>query len=59
MNYSALLWLGGSCQAVSIPSGDAASQDALSGAAVKLFEDLRAQLFSEEVLSCLLHDCVG
>ena len=30
------------CQADSIPSGDAASQDALNGAAVELFEDLRA-----------------
>ena len=48
-----------------IPSDDAASQDALNGAAVELFEDLRAHAKSfqppegEEALSCLLHYCVG
>ena len=46
-------------------SGDAASRDALSGAAVELFQDLRAHAKSfqppegEEALSCPLHDCVG
>jgi hypothetical protein len=44
---------------------DAASQDALNGAAVELYEDLRAHDKSfqspggEEALSCSLHDCVG
>jgi hypothetical protein len=30
------------CQAVAIPNGDVASQDALNGAAVELFEDMMA-----------------
>ena len=34
------------CQAVAIRSGNASSQDALSGAGVELFEDLRANAFS-------------
>ena len=44
---------------------DAASQDALNGAAVERFEDLRAHAKSfqppeeEEALSCPLCDCVG
>ena len=52
-------------QAVALPSGDSASQDALNGAAVELFEDLMAHAKAlqhpegEEALSCLLHDCVG
>jgi hypothetical protein len=29
------------CQAAAKPSGDAASQNALNGAAIELFEDLR------------------
>ena len=37
-----LWYLAVGCQAVAIPSGDAASQDALNGAAVKRLEDLRA-----------------
>jgi hypothetical protein len=47
------------------PNGDAASQGALNGAAVELFEDLRARAKyfqppeGEEALSCSLHDCVG
>jgi hypothetical protein len=50
------------CQAVAIPSSDAASQDARNSAAVEDFEDLRAHDKSfqppevEEVLSCPLHD---
>jgi hypothetical protein len=49
---------------VAIPSGNA-SQDALNGAALQRFEDLRAHAESfqppegEEALSCPLHDCVG
>ena len=48
-----------------MPSNDAASQNALSDAAVELFPDLRAHVKSfqppegEEVLSCPLHDSVG
>ena len=48
-----------------IPSSDAASQDALDGAAVDLFEDPRAhdKTFrppeAEEALPCPLHNCVG
>ena len=51
--------------AFAIPSGDAASQYALDGAAVELFEDLRTHAKSfqppegEEALSCPLHDCAG
>ena len=49
------------CQTVAIRSGDAASQDALSGAAVEL--RAHAESFQppegEEVLLCPLHDCVG
>ena len=51
--------------AVAIPGGDAASQDALNGAAVELFDDLWAYVKSfqapegEEVLPCPLHDCAG
>ena len=53
------------CQAVAIPSVDAVDQDALNGAAVERFEDLRAHAKpfqppeGEEALSCPLHDCVG
>ena len=42
-----------------------ASQDAFNGAAVDIFENLRAHAKSfqppdgEEALSCLLHNCVG
>jgi hypothetical protein len=58
----ALLLRGG---AFSIPSSDAASQDALDGAAVKPFEDLWAHVKSfqppvgEKALSCPLPDCAG
>ncbi|XP_070994384.1 aryl-hydrocarbon-interacting protein-like 1 [Oncorhynchus clarkii lewisi] len=51
--------------AVAIPSSDAASQDALNGAAVELFEDLRAHAKpfhlskGEKALLCLLHDCAS
>ena len=53
------------CQAVAIPSGNADSPDALNGAAVELFQDLRARAKSfqtperEEVLLCPLQNCVG
>ena len=53
------------CRAAAIPSGDAANQDALNGAAVERFEDLRAHAKyfqpseGEEALSCPRHDCVG
>ena len=59
-----LLRLVVACQAAAIPSGDAASYDALNGAAVEHFKDLRAHDKSfqppdgEEALSCI-HDCVG
>ena len=53
------------CRAVFIPGGDANSQDALDGAAVKLLEDLGTHAKSfwsreggEKVLSCPLHDCL-
>ena len=48
-----------------MPSSDAASQDALNGAAVERFEDRRAHAKTfqppegEEAWSCPLHDCVG
>ena len=51
------------CQAVAIPSGDAAGQDALNVAAVE-FMDVMAHAKSfqppegEEALFCPLHDCV-
>ena len=35
---------------VSIPSGDAANEDALNGAAIEYFEDLRAQAKSFQLL---------
>jgi hypothetical protein len=63
--YWALRTLRVGCQAFAIPSGDAASQDALNGAAVELFQDLRAHaksfqpLEGEESLSCPLQNCVG
>jgi hypothetical protein len=38
------------CQEIDIPGGDAASQDALSGVAVELFEDLR--VFSTSDWKC-------
>jgi hypothetical protein len=38
------------CQAIVKPSGDTASQDALIGAAVVLFEDLRANYKSFQPL---------
>ena len=53
------------CRAVAIPSGDATHQDALIGAAVELFEDLRAHAKSfqppevEEPLLFPLYDWVG
>ena len=53
------------CQAVAIPSGDAASQEALNGAAVEIFEDLRvhAKTFQHPergvVLSFRRHNCIG
>ena len=49
-------------QTVATQSGDAASQDDLNGAAVELYEDLRAHATyseGEEALSCPLHNCVG
>ena len=52
-------------RAVAIPGSDATSQDALGGAAVEHFEDLRTHaksfqsLEGEEVLSCPLHNCLG
>jgi hypothetical protein len=51
-------------QAVAIPIGDAASQDALNGVAIEQIEDLRAQTNSfqppegKKALLCPLHDCV-
>ena len=51
--------------AFAIPSGDAASQDALKGAAVELLGDLRAHAKSfqppegEEALLCHLHNSAG
>ena len=51
--------------AFAVPRGDAAIEDALNGAAVEMFENLRAHAKafqpseSEEALLCPLHDCAG
>ena len=57
--------LGSVCGAFAVPSGDAASRDALDGAAVEMFEDqwAHAKFFQppegEEALLCPLHICAG
>ena len=59
-----LQWLAVGGRAVAIPGSDATSQDALDGAAVEPFDDLRTHNKSfqspegEQVLSCPLHNCL-
>uniref|UniRef100_A0AAZ3Q0N0 F-box and WD repeat domain containing 5 n=1 Tax=Oncorhynchus tshawytscha TaxID=74940 RepID=A0AAZ3Q0N0_ONCTS len=66
MTSCSVLWLNKAFQclvvrgrAVSIPGSDATSQDALDGAAVEPFEDLRthAKSFQSPEGECPLHDC--